>query len=80
VHPVTNILGSDYGYACPDKRVTLSFKWRASRGVAVRRYAYYANGFRFDSHLADFTFFVSFFQAYVLPSRVSVVRLGLGSL
>ena len=35
-------------------RVSLSFKRCGSRGVVVRRYSYYANGFRFDSHLADF--------------------------
>jgi len=52
--------GSAYGYACPDKRVSLSFKRRTSRGVAFRRYVcYYANGngFRFDSQPRDFTFF-----------------------
>jgi len=41
------------------------------------RYGCYGNGFRFDSHLADFhfLFFFIFFQAYVLYLRVSV-RLG----
>jgi len=39
-------------------------------------YSCYANGFRFDSHLADFTFFFfTFYQDYVLPLQVSV-RLG----
>jgi len=38
----------------------------------------YANGFWFDSHIADFTlFFFTFCQAYVLTLRVSV-RLALG--
>ena len=32
-----------------NKRVSLSFKWRGSRGVAVMRYSCYANGFQFDS-------------------------------
>ena len=38
-----------------------------------------ANGFRFNSHLhlADFRFFLYFFQAYVLPLEASV-SLGLG--
>jgi len=27
-------------------------------------YGWYANGFRFNSHLADLTFFFTFFQAY----------------
>jgi len=41
------------------------------------RYNCYANGFQFDSHLADFyLFFFTYFQAYLLPLRVSV-RLGL---
>jgi len=70
--------GSDYGYAWPDTiqiwRVSLSFKWRGSHGVAVMHYSCYANGFQFDFHLTDFTFF-SFFQAYVLLLRVSL-RLG----
>jgi len=39
--------------------------------MAVRRYGCYANGFRFDSHFVDFTFF----QAYMLPLWDSVVRL-----
>jgi len=48
------------------------------------RYGYCANGFRFDSHLADFRFvlfFFTFFQAYKIPLGVSVrlgLRLGLG--
>jgi len=41
------------------------------------RYGCYANGFQFDSHLADFLFFLYFFQAYVLPLEVSV-RFALG--
>jgi len=47
------------------------------------RHGCYANGFRFDSHLADFICFY-FFQAYVLPLWVSVrlalrlLRVGLG--
>jgi len=32
------------------------------------RYSWYAIGFQFDSHLADFTFY----QAYLLPIWVSV--------
>jgi len=47
------------------------------------RYGCYADGFRFDSHLADFrfVFFFTFFQAWVLRLGVSVrlgLRLGLG--
>jgi len=44
----------------------LSFKLRGSRSVTVMRYGYYANGFRFDSQLAGFSFvffFLTFFQA-----------------
>jgi len=60
-----------------NKRVTLSFKQRGSRSVAVMRHGCYANGFCFDSHLVNFTFFFfTFFQVYVLPLQVSV-RLGL---
>jgi len=58
----------------------------------VMRYAFYAYGFCFESHLADFrfVFFLStlvlfflftFFQAYVLCLQVSVrdsITLGLG--
>jgi len=44
-----------------NKRVGLSFKRRGSSGVAVLRYSWYANGFRFDSHLADLTFFFLYF-------------------
>jgi len=33
----------------------------------------YASGFQFDSHLADLTFFLHFFQTYVLPLQVSVM-------
>jgi len=40
------------------------------------RYGHCANGFCFGSHFANFTFFLHFFQAYVLLLRVSV-RLGL---
>jgi len=36
------------------------------------RHGYYANGFWFDSHLADFILIFCFFQAYVLPLQVSV--------
>ena len=45
-----------------------------SRGVMVMRHSCYAKRFRFESHLGDFIFFVYFFyfQAYVLPLRVSV--------
>ena len=48
--------------------------------VVVMRYGSYANCYRFDSYLANFTFlFFTFFQAYMLPSQVSVrVRLALG--
>jgi len=43
-------------------------------------YGCYTNGFRFNSHLhlADFRFFFTFFQAYVLPLGVSVSS-GLGT-
>ena len=36
------------------------------------RYSCYANGFRFDSPLANFRFFFTFFQAYMLPLGVRV--------
>jgi len=61
-----------------NKKVSLSLKRRGSRhGVTVMHRGCYANGFQFDSHLANFNlnFFFTFFQAYVLPLRVSV-RLG----
>jgi len=45
--------------------------------LTVRCYGCYANGFRFDSHLADFLFFLSG-SAYMLCLGVSVVRIGLG--
>ena len=45
-----------------NKRVSLSFKQRGSRGVMVRRYSCYGNGFRFDSQLADFSFFSLLFS------------------
>ena len=48
-----------------------------SRSLVVMRYGFYANSFWVDSHLADFHFFLYFFQAYMLPSGVSV-KLGLG--
>ena len=35
------------------------------------RYGCYANGFRFNYHLANFFFFL-YFQVYVLPLGVSV--------
>jgi len=62
-----------------NKRVGLSFKWHGSYSLGVMRYGCYANGFRFNSHLADFCFFFfTFFQTYVLPLRASVrIRLGL---
>ena len=49
----------------------------------VMRYSYYANGFWFDSHLADFgfVFFLSFFSGLRVILGVSVrlgLRLGLG--
>ena len=37
-----------------NKKVSLSFKRCVSHGVAAMRYCSYANGFWFDSHLADF--------------------------
>ena len=48
-----------------NKMVSLSGKQRAARSVTVMCYGYYPNGFRFDSHLADFVslFFFTFFQA-----------------
>jgi len=47
------------------KKVTLSGKRRPARDVTVLCYGCYANGFRFDSHLADFrfVFFLCLFQA-----------------
>jgi len=46
----------------------------------VRCHGCYANGFRFDSRLADFRFVLCFFlgSAYVLRLRLGVVRLRLG--
>jgi len=41
------------------------------------RYGCYANGFRFDSHLADFRFFSLLFSSLRVNLQVSV-RLGLG--
>jgi len=38
------------------KKVTLSGKCCPARGVTVMCYGCYANGFRFNSHLADFRF------------------------
>ena len=68
------------GLTQSNKKVSLSLKQRGSRSLGVIRYSYYcmyANGFQFDSHLADFTFvFFNFFQAYVLHLQVSV-RLGI---
>jgi len=63
------------------KKVTLLRKRYPAHGVMVRCYACYANGFRFDFHLADFSFFfLCFFagSAKVLRLGVGVVRLGLG--
>ena len=60
-----------------NKRVCLSFKRRGSCGVVVMRYSCYANGFWFDSHLANFTF-LTFFQAHVLPLRVLGLRIRIG--
>jgi len=40
----------------------LSFKWCRSHSVAIMRYGFYANGFWFDSHLADCTFFLIIFS------------------
>jgi len=42
----------------------------------VMRHSCYANGFQFGSHLADFNFFNTFFQAYVLPLQVTQLLLG----
>ena len=56
--------GSDYSSACP---VAIQIKRSLCRvdlySVMVMRYAFYALGFRFDSHLADFgfVFFLSTF-------------------
>jgi len=54
-HVVPNFRnGSDYGYACLDERVSLSFKRCGSRGIVVRPYGYDVDSFRCDFHLADF--------------------------
>ena len=42
-----------------NKIVSLSFKQQASCSLGVMRYGCYANGFRFNSHLADFQFFLA---------------------
>ena len=44
--------------------VSFSGKRHTARSVTVMRYDCYANGFRFDSHLADFrfVFFLYFFS------------------
>jgi len=52
--------------------VSLSFEWRGSGSIGVMRYGCYASGFQFDSHPANSLFFITFFQAYVLPLGVSV--------
>ena len=56
------------GLTQSNERVSLSFKRCGCRDVAVLHYGGYANGFQFESHLADF--FLTFFQAHVLPLRV----------
>ena len=64
----------------------MSFKRRGSRGVAVMCYGWYANGFRFDSHFADLTFFFFNFLGLRVTFRDSVrvrlalvrIRLGIG--
>ena len=38
-------------------KVSLSFKLHGMHSVTVMRYGNYANGFRFESHLANFRFF-----------------------
>jgi len=50
--------------------------WPAAPPISVIRYA---NGFWFDSHLADYLFFFTFFQTCVLPSGI-VLGLGYGYL
>ena len=62
-HIKWNWLGIRLAWRNSNKRVSLSFKRRGSRGAAVRRYNCYSNGFKFTSHLADF--FKTFCQAYV---------------
>ena len=86
---MANFYSSDYSSPCPDaiqiKRslLTLSFKLWGSYSEMVMWYAFYALGFRFKSHLADFGFvfflstfllffFFTFFQAYISHFRVSV--------
>ena len=51
------------GMAQYKEKVTLSGKRCPAHGVMVRCYGCYANGLRFNSHLADFRFFFAFFQA-----------------
>jgi len=67
--------------------VSLSGKRHAARSVTAMRFGCYANGFRFNSHLANFplVFFFIFFRLKVLCLGVSVrlglrlrLRLGLG--
>ena len=53
------------------KKVTFSGKRRPACGVKVMCYGCYANGFRLDSHLADFCFVVFFFAFFGLRLGVT---------
>jgi len=44
-----------------NERVSFSSKLRGSYSVIFTRYAFYANGFWFESHLAHFPFFILYF-------------------
>ena len=54
-------VGSDYGYACPDKWVSLSIRRCESRGVVVRSYGYYANVLGSTLTLPAFVVFFHYF-------------------
>jgi len=61
------------------KKVTLSGTCCPARGVMVRCYSCYANGWQFDSCLANFLFFLSLLFSRLrlgVTFGVSVVRLG----
>jgi len=61
-------IGSDYSSACPDVIQIKGSLFRSNcvdRIVMVTHYAFYALGFRFESHLADFGF-VFFLSTFLL--------------
>ena len=54
-----------------NKKVTLSGTHCPARGVMVRCYGCYANGWRFDSRLTDLHFFLCFFPGSVYSVGVT---------